>query len=255
MAEAVERLSRRDDEDATGSAEEAAERLERAREEAERAAALKEERLARELLETSAGAVSALAERQGGVNEEVLRLDGLKGEAGRLSRSQSRTLRQTAEVQRAVGLETASLADRLGGAAAVALALRSAAGRMALAADSLDGNEVGGEPQRHGAAAKETLDRVAAALRPGPPGPSESSPQAGEEGPPGETVPLLAQLELLKGLQEDLLRRTEAFDARPPDSTQVGDGELSRLGSEQAALADLFRQLVEEAPGRGESEP
>lgn len=250
MADSLERLARREDGDAGRDAEAAAERLEQAQRDAEETAERAEEQLAREQLESSAAAISALAERQQAVNAEVTRLDGLKVEAGRLSRSQLRTLRQTAEAQRALLEETADFAVRLEAAAAVSLALRSAADRMDLAAVLLNANETGDEPRRHGLAAKETLDRVAAALQLAKSGGRSGGEQdAGENeaGPPGEAIPLLAQLELLKGLQEDLLRRTEEVDRRleagQPTATQ--DDELRRMAEEQAGLAELFVRLVQ----------
>lgn len=250
MADVLERLSRRNDDEAASDAETAAERLDRARQEAESEATRLEEQLARELLESSAETVSALAERQRALIEEVVRLDRLRNGAGRLSRSQLRTLRQVAGTQRAIAAETEGLAGRLDAAAAVALALRSAAGRMALAAASLDGNETGDEPQRHGRTAKNTLDHIAAALKPRRRG-SENRREGGEpagadERPPGETVPLLAQLELLKAMQEDLLRRTEEIDAARLTGglAALQAEELRGLGEEQAALADLFLRLV-----------
>ena len=68
-----------------------------------------------------------------------------------------------------------------------------------------------------------------------------------EAQPPGDSLPQLAQLKLLKGLQEEYLERTQLLnqfrdkDGRLPDTMQAEKNDLAR---EQAELADFARNLI-----------
>ena len=247
MSDGLERLRRREDDAAKESLERAVEQLRRSGQQAKERAERLGEQLSHELVESSVGLIAALAERQGAVNREVARLDEIKRNEGRFSRSQLLTLRRTAQTQVAVIAETEQLAEKLAPAEAVAFALRSAAASMQRQAEALDRKETGEEVQRNGRVAKSRLDQVSQALKPTPGDPQSEDGEeelfTPQEGPPGEGISLIAQLQLIKAMQEDLYERTKELDAARMSGESTA-AALQRLSDEQQALSELFLQLV-----------
>lgn len=251
MSDGLERLLRHDDAAAERSLEQALAELERAKQEASREADRLGEQLAQELVESSRDMLAALVERQEAINREVERLEFVRAAQGHRSRSQLLTLRKTAETQAAVASTTESLAAELEAAQAVSFTLRSAAERMRLLEAALHRKVTDRNSQRNGEAAKSRLEQIVAALQPSPSAAADSSTgEPGEEsasGPPGEMIPMTAQLQLVKTLQEDLLRRTTELDETNVDgrTSETFREELERIGEEQAALAALVRSLLD----------
>jgi hypothetical protein len=88
-------------------------------------------------------------------------------------------------------------------------------------------------------------------------GPSENQ-ESSDSGPPseGEAISFVAQLKLLKTLEQDILRRTGELDRqrreKADSSRGAADVELDRLAAEQGELATLIRQLASQGGGRSE---
>ncbi|MGC1275704.1 MAG: hypothetical protein WBC44_18500 [Planctomycetaceae bacterium] len=250
MSDGLERLMRHDDAAAERSLEQALAELERAKQEAAREAERLGEQLAQELVESSRDMLEALVERQEAINREIGRLERMRAAQERRSRSQLLTLRKTAEAQAAVASTTDSLADELKAAQAVSFTLRSAAERMRLLEAALHRKETDENSQRHGEAAKSRLEQIVAALQATSNAASDSSTgEPGAEsasGPPGEVIPMTVQLQLVKTLQEELLRRTTKLDETSADgrTSETYREELERLGEEQASLTALVRNLL-----------
>lgn len=67
-----------------------------------------------------------------------------------------------------------------------------------------------------------------------------------------EEIPVIAQLKLLKTIEQDLLRRTTEFDRQRQEKTDAstkGASDLDRLAAEQAELATLIRKMVSRQSG------
>lgn len=82
------------------------------------------------------------------------------------------------------------------------------------------------------------------------PGGASEQPGGDAPAPAGDPIPPLAQLQLLRDLQAELLERTTRFAARNPDLNKLAPArqrELDRLRREQAELATLFGELAEKA--------
>ena len=78
-------------------------------------------------------------------------------------------------------------------------------------------------------------------------GPKQQNGGTNAEGG-SDGVPMIAQLKLLKSLEEDLVRRTQDLDRRRQEKTDArseAEGDVGRLAAEQSELAALIRQFVE----------
>ena len=249
MTDALERLRRNDAAAAQERLTRAAAELEDARADVEQEQQSAAARLAEKLRETAAASAAALALRQQAANEEIGRLAMLQ-QAGRLTRAQLISLRDLATLQTTLADEAQRSAETLQSAGGIAVALQSASRRMTAAAQLLQTRNVGEETQQNGAVAKRMLDQVAAVLK--PPAPSDSTPpeaasnpaEPPQHGPPGEAIALLAQCELLKMMQEDLLQRTQMLNAAVTEDTEAGSREQQHLAEEQAAILAAVEQLV-----------
>jgi hypothetical protein len=142
-------------------------------------------------------------------------------------------------------------------------ALESSALQMRLAAGLLARGEAGPAAQAAERAALSRLEQMLAALKPEEPAAAEQPPAGGEQPPAGNSPPLgnlggmLAELKLLKLLQEGIQSRTAELErlrsqgnALTPDQEQ----ELERLASEQGRLADMVLELIEAAAERPEND-
>lgn len=248
--------------------EETLDDLEQARRELAEERRRAEEELAFEQLLKLKDELQAIAERQQSVQAEVERLDGQRAARGALSRGQLRTLVQTAQTERELAGTVARLAERVSSAEVVALALRRLADAMGVVAGMLEQKETGEVAQRDLDRIEEQLHRLLTALSPDeeqkskrPPDgqPQEAQPDQ-PSGPPGDVITLIAQLELLKGLQidcglrtQELERRRDAAGTLPADQAS----ELDGVRRDQAELTDLARNLLTrllQAPDAGPRE-
>jgi hypothetical protein len=196
-----------------------------------------------------------MVDRQKTVIEETERLDGELKARGNWTRGQLKSLVGLADVQRGLQTETDRLAEQVKAAEVFALALRGAARQMHTAASRLaqrktDAATVAAEK----GALKRFLD-LTESLKPQKPkegGNAENPEEKGdekkpEEGPQSDGIPHLAQLKMLKTMQEDLLVRTGQLDELREKNGQLSadeQQELEALALEQGQLADLARNLV-----------
>jgi hypothetical protein len=160
-------------------------------------------------------------------------------------------LRKLAEEQAAVATAAEQLAPTFDEAVVVRFAFETAIGDMQMVEASLSEKATGSAVQQSAEAAKNRLDAIAAVL-------ASASSERTSQGPEPmlrdasadaaqPLVPRLAQLRLLKSLQEDLHRRTRSFDesrgsnALTPEQTEL----LKRLGVEQRGLLTMFQSIVD----------
>jgi hypothetical protein len=219
-----------------------------------------QERLAVEELERIEDQLKALQTQQQGVITETERLEAERVARGSLSRGQLRTLRDLAEVERGLQVDAEQMEKSLKVAEVFALVLRRTARSLKLAADRLADKQSDASViavERDALKKIESLLLVLKAEDAKPPGDGAQPPPAGQqpEGeekpqqaqPPGEALPQLAQLKLLKALQEEFLERTQLLDGLRDKEGKLPDQaaqELEELAREQAELADLTRDLV-----------
>lgn len=238
--------------------------LEEAQAQLAEAVAQAEQQLAQEQLARIEQSIAALIERQKNVIAETQRLDALK-QAQPLDAPQQAALRNIAAEQRLLADETDQLRPRLSAAPAFAFALEGIIERLRQAAAELQRGETGDSVQQLEQAALARLEQMLAALKPDdpaggndmpPPNQQENPPMA--QPPPGDLSGAMAELKLLKLLQEEINRRTTELEQSRAKSGQLSpaeEAELAALAGEQGRLADMVYNLIEATAPRPEDNP
>jgi len=210
-----------------------------------------EEQLARELLERMADDLLAMIAKQQNVIDETLRLEAARIKRGSRSRGQLKTLRDLATNQRDLLTETAHLAEAAQAAEVFALALSGAVRHMQAAADRLDKRLTDTVTVTSEQNAKKRFEDLIAALKASS-GDQAQPPNGGDggeqsAGPETDGIPQLAQLKMLKTLQQDVLERTAELEGLRKAGTALSAEQLREVDSladEQGRLADLARNLA-----------
>lgn len=190
--------------------------------------------------------------RQQDILGETQRFAGLQAR-DELTRAQTASLRDLARQQGSLQADTAQLGDKLDGAGAFQLTLSRAGGSMGRAAGLLNRRQTGPPTQEAEKNALGRLDLLLEALKKDPAadgqagGTGSGTGRGGQGGKPG-AVQMLAQLKLLKLLQEEVNLRTaklhNAVDAAEP-LTDEQQRQHAALSEEQGRLADLTSQLLQ----------
>jgi hypothetical protein len=265
--------------------EEALERLNEAKQELERARKEAEEELAREQLLRLADLIKPLKERQEALNGEMTRLQNDVLRTGGWKRGTRASLSDNSRAQKGLGAETEDVAGkRLTGAPVFARLMRRAAEAMTDAGKRMDDifEEVkrpedvdlkklpDAELARRQQLALRRLTQVVDALkeaaekmqqqaRSGGGGGEGGGGEGGGGGPPGDGIPPVAQLKLLRDLQKDINQRTETFKKEHPDPKKFQDkdrAELQAIRKDQQDVAELIDELTRPAgePGAAEGD-
>lgn len=252
-----------------GQAAEAAEQAQKDLDEAQQQLAQRRRQaemdLAFEQLTRMAETLAGLREQQRGVLEETTRLSELETSQGHLSRAQRISLKNLARRQQAIAQETDDAGEQLTAAKVFQVALSRARDAMDRAGALLNDQQTGSDTQREEQDALRRFEQLLAALEPEPPEEGEAA-QAGNEGgqggnqpkPPGDGIPPIAQLKVLKLMQQDLNLRTD--DLRT-DYQQQGEWtpalqqRLTELSEEQGLLAELARGFSQPEETSPEDDP
>jgi hypothetical protein len=241
--------------DAAGACEqaEAAEKdLEEASRELARERREAEADLARELAAKLEDDLKASIARQERVVAETQRYDGL-AKTKPLTRAELIGLLDLAREQETLEAEARAAAERFGSAPTFKAALDGAADEMRRAADKLRERETGDLTQRAEQTAVRRFQQLLSALKPrsGKGEQQEGGQQGGGEGGAGggggqQDGASLAELVLIKLIQEDIAARTKELDAAKQRDklSSAEQEELHRLGREQGKLADLLLDLI-----------
>jgi hypothetical protein len=223
-----------------------------------------QDRLAFEQLEKIEDQLKSLRARQEPLIAETIRLEEAKKDEGRITRGQIKTLLELAETERSLQHTAEQMGQQMASAEVFSLVLKRLARSMKFAADALGERETSEKTQAFERDALRKIDNLLAVLKQEQkkqqpaqkpeekPEELSQEPQEREEKPeeaqpPGDMLPQLAQLKLLKSLQEEYLERTEMLDkfrdkdGKLPDSMREEKDELAR---EQAELADFARNLI-----------
>ena len=219
-----------------------------------------QERLAVEQLEKIEDELKALLARQQAVIAETERLEAERLVNGSLSRGQLKTLRDLAETERALQTEAERMEKALTVAEVFSLVLRRTSRSLKLAADRLGEKQTDAPTQALERDAVKKIENLLAVLKPDekpkpaktdpPPMPPDQKPEdekPEQAGPPGEALPQIAQLKMIKLLQEEYLERTQLLNTlRDKDGKlpPAAAAELDQLALEQDELAELTRNMV-----------
>lgn len=199
-------------------------------------------------------AVKSLHTRQDKALQETQRLADLVRQQP-LTPGQEASLVDLAREQRLLQTETMALAEKHAEARVFALAVAAAANQMAMAAGLLDRQQTGDATQQSQHSALARLAQVLESLKPEPP--EERPQEQGKKGGAGQGapkrprnpggVPDLAQIKLLKLMQEDVNRRTHLLERamdRGGSETQDARRQLVELSVEQGRLAELLIAII-----------
>ncbi|MEI8020974.1 MAG: hypothetical protein WCH39_22405, partial [Schlesneria sp.] len=223
-----------------------------------------QDRLAFEQLEKIEDQLKSLRLQQETVIAETIRLDDEKKKEDRITRGQKQALLNLAETEHLLQHTAEEMGQQMASAEVFSLVLKRLARSMKHAADALGELETSEKTQTFERDALRKIDNLLAVLKQEqkkqqpPEKPEEKPEELGQEPqeqeekpeeaqPPGDMLPQLAQLKLLKSLQEEYLERTEMLekfrdkDGKLPASMQEEKDDLAR---EQAELADLARNLI-----------
>ncbi|NQU21197.1 MAG: hypothetical protein HQ567_07940 [Candidatus Nealsonbacteria bacterium] len=253
MGQAGQSAAAGDQPEADDRAQRALKKLQRARREL--ATRLQQARadLALEQLARLEDALKHLRQQQLGAIDDTIRYGGLQ-QQGRLTRGQETGLLNLARLQRALHGDTLEMAEAMIASGAFHLALQGAGRDMGRAAGLLDRSNTGQPTQQAQQHAVRRLDMLLEALQPEQPSDDNAGADGGAGDPGGapgagaRAVQTLAELKLLKLLQEEVNLRTvqleEAVD-RAGDPTDAQRTEYNALGEEQAKLADLVLKMLQ----------
>ncbi len=238
---------------AQGSIDETLEELEQIEREIARAKNRAEEQLAFEALERMVDELAGLAKRQQSAMDETKRLEQERLDRGRWSRAHLKSLLNLRDVQLGLKQETDRLAEDLKAAEAFQLALLGAARHMQRAVDRIGKRQADESTvEAQTAACERILSLVEIVKQDFQMGTQNGSGNGnggnkGVQQPPREVISQLAQLRVIRALQQDLLEETRALDmARNGNGELTADqlAELNRLIDQQRHLTDLARTLT-----------
>lgn len=251
-----------DAEDAQWQSRQAKDLLDEAKLELEQQIRQAQQDLQREELARLEQLIQGLVVRERGVLQETERLESLRDKnSGQLSQARQESLRQIAGEQRTLAEETLQMGTMLGSAKAFVLTLDAAQRKMLLAADALERGETGSSAVEEETAALARLEQLLAALRPEEASPAETQ----DPPPPGDgpdqgnqpTLQNLAELKLLRLMQETIHKRTAALEqsrATTGKLTEDQSRELDSLANEQGQLADRVLEMISAAAERPEDD-
>lgn len=260
MVDASRALQQGDDGQAAERQDESLDDLQQAQEELAQARREAEDALADEQLAKIADALRDVHRRQVGLIDEAARLDAARGNDGAWTRGQVQSLLSLARAEGGLAEESAALRERLSEAKVFALVIEEAVEEMRDAAEKLAERTAGPEAQRPMSRAARKFAQLLESLRPDPrqnaerrrngrddqgaePGRGEAGGAAGGQ----DGIPGLAQIKLLKGLQEEILEETRELAQAKPDAGWGEDdrNRFARLAQRQGRLADLILELTE----------
>jgi len=206
--------------------------------------------------------IAGLAYRQRAINQTTSGLDALRTQQeGRFTRGQLASVGDLARGQRVLTAETAALAERIAQAKAFVLALRGASREMDRAARGLQRSDTGTSTQRWERNALVRLKQLQKAMKrdgsqTGEPQDGQKPAGEGSQSPPADAIQRLAELKLLRLMQEEINRRTiELEEKRNGAITDEELEALDDLATEQGRLAGLTLDLTVPVEGNPEDDP
>lgn len=259
MEQAEESLAKNDPEQAQSEIQETLDDLEQAERELNRDKKRAELELAQEVMERMADELKSLRDRQQGAIEETQRIKAEFDASGKWSRGLLKSVRSLAQTQSQLKEEVLNKAKDVKAIEILSLALSGAGRAMEAAAQKLDQEQpqLNSELQQAQVRAKQRLDDLLTALaeqtdekasQPTGGSPQQGNDEQRAQGPPGESIPIIAQLRMIRAMQVELIERTNQIREQQPARGELSQelaAELEVIGSEQSQLADLVRELTQ----------
>ena len=223
--------------------------------------------LAFEQLSKIKDALLALKARQEQVVSETARLQEIRRQTGRLTSGQQESVKGLAATQQGLQRETEGLMEKLSAAEVYRLALKGAAGEMQEAAQLLAADKTDEPTQTAEKNALRRFEQLVEALKQEPPeGQEPPMPNEGQGGdqppsqpkPPGDGIPAMAQIKMLKFLQMEINERTKELDNAKVRTQGLSESQLreyTRLSEQQGMLADLVKNLIKPTEENPEDNP
>ncbi len=216
--------------------------------------------LVREQLARLEQHVAGLIARQKNVIQETDRMARLREQqSGQLTTPQEATLRGIAAEQRLLADESQQLAATLQAAAAFTFSIERIRERMLAAAERLDAQETGPAAKSPQEDALRGLLLLQEALKSDdgsePMPPDEAPPPGGNGEAPAGGEQNLAELKLLKLLQEEIQRQTAELERlRSPGGALTSDQiqRLEELARDQGKLAEMVVDMIKAAAKKAE---
>jgi hypothetical protein len=241
---------------AADAAAEAERDLEQAQQELAKRLAEAEADLAQEQMARLEDHLKAIADAQGKLLDETRHYADVEQSQGALTRAQAISVADLGKHQHSIEQDTVAMAAKLVAAPVFRLAFDDAARNMARSAQLLEEHQTGAPTQRAEKRAFDLIAHALNALKPVPKDPLQPPPPddaSGKDSPPDpqnantDATQALAELKLLKWMQDDVNLRTKALDEEyrdadelPPDARQ----QYRELSEQQGAIADLVLQLI-----------
>ena len=203
-----------------------------------------------------------LIDRQKTVSEEIVRLHGLQAGQGAPTPNQQGSLHHVTVDESTLAEEIQQLAAKIKQMAIVRHALVRVAGQMQHVVRRLEENETGQATQFSALAAQDGLVRLQKIFgeETRQKQQAEAAATAGSGGsrPSAVNSPIhLAELKLLRALQEDLWQRTEKMERARTESQPLSDvqrRDLRQLAEEQEQLSNWTFQMLGAQESKVESE-
>jgi hypothetical protein len=255
MNRAQERAEQGDAQAAAEAAGEAERDLDQAQQELAERLAQAEADLAEEQMARLEDHIKALVVSEEKLLDDTRHYADVERSQGRLHRTQEISVGDLGKRQHEVEQETTALAARLAGTPVYRAAFEHAAQRMQHAAGLLEQHQVGEPTQQAEERAFDLLTHALEALKPAaegqpPDGEEEEQQGAGEQGQnanAADAAQTLADLKLLKWMQDDVNERTKALDdeyGKGADLPADARREYEELSREQGVIAALTLKLA-----------
>jgi hypothetical protein len=219
-----------------------------------------EQDLLREQLARLEQHIEGLIARQKNVVAETDRLEEFRRKQnGKFTDPQQATLHGIAGEERLLADESGQLATTVQAAAAFVLGLQGAQTQLDAAAQRLEAGETGAATKDHEEDALRRLTQLREALKPEetgaqPPPEDQQQPPGPEAGAP-PAIQNLAELKLLKLMQEEIQRQTAELEKVRSQTGQLDAQQTQRLealAGEQGKLADMVMDLIQAATKKAE---
>ena len=259
MNEATETLENEQIAESLERQREALDELQQTQESLQQELASAEQQAQQQALATAGLLVASLLERAKSTRDETIRLEELRVSSGKWSRSQLKSVQQTAEAQREIAESVREAGKDLGSEGVLNLCLELANEHFGTAATRLGDRDAGLGTQSQQLAGESLLEQFLASLETPDPTSQPPSQQSGDspqgpadgEGEQGQpSSPLLAvEVRLLLGMQQGLLARTKdlnSLKAQGHDLTSDQVAEVKLLRDRQKRLVETARKMVRE---------
>jgi hypothetical protein len=264
MTQAEQQLEQHPTPDAQAQQAKAVEQLERAQAALRKSKREAASQLARQSAVKIADEIAALEARQKAVLDETKRLDAERTQQSHWTRGQLRSVQTVAQQERQLQDDTGRIIDRLQEAEAYVFVLRRSVEEIQASAERLAQHSTDVKTVQLETQAWSRLRNVVQALkaeaksRQSQQKDPQAEPNADQEPAPNSegAVPTVAQLHLLKIVQQDLQRRTAEVDRQRQVSAQNPEAsdELQSLTREQGELASLIERLASQFFGGPDGE-